>query len=143
VRTWSTWCYFLMSEQARVLARSVAMIGIVVLVAVVVQNTSSSSAHSARNARIQELRAEITRVEQENVGVRQRLTYAKSLPSLREIAKRDLGLVDPGDRAIVILDELKEPPRIRRSVIPVVPTIDKPPIEFGHFHAWMGVFSGS
>ena len=52
-----------MSEQARVLARSVAMIGIVVLVAVVVQNTSSSSAHSARNARIQELRAEITRVE--------------------------------------------------------------------------------
>ena len=79
-----------MSEQARVLARSVAMIGIVVLVAVVVQNTSSSSAHSARNARIQELRAEITRVEQENVGVRQRLTYATSLPSLREIAKRDL-----------------------------------------------------
>ena len=127
----------------RLLSRSVAMIGIVALVAVVVQNTSSSSAHSARNARIQELQAQIIRVEQENVGVRQRLTYAKSLPALREIAKRDLGLVDPGDRAIVILDELKEPPRVRRSVIPVAPIAEDPPIEFGHFHAWLGVFSGS
>ncbi len=130
------------SERVRLLGRAAAMIAIVAVVAMIVRETSTSSTQQTAAQRIAELEVQIERVEQENVGLRERLTYAQAVPALRHIAKRDLGLVDPGDRAIVIIDDLTEAPR--QTPIPTVPTPPPPPtpIPFGHVDAWLETFTG-
>ena len=92
--------------------------------------------------RIDELERQIEAAEIGNQHLEERLEYAQSLPALREIAKRELGLVDPNDTAIVLLDGATN--RGPASA-PPVPTIHEPeaePIEFGYFGAWIAMLAG-
>lgn len=130
------------NDRARLLGQVLALVGVLALVAVIVRETTNSPAYVAANERIDELNAQIERVERSNVELGERLAYAQSLPALREIAKRDLGLVDPGDRAIVIMDDLSGVPL--PTPVPVVPPPPEtpPPVRFGHLNAWLAVFTG-
>ena len=132
-----------MSDRARFLTRAVALIILITLVTVLVQGTNSSTEHRGANDRIEQLKAEIVHVNQDIFGLRERLTYAQSVPAIREIAKRDLGLVDPGDRAIIILDDLINLKRSTRAAPALPETHPAQPIKFGHFRAWLTAFFGA
>ena len=130
------------NDRARLLGQLLALIGLLALVAVIVRETTNSPAYVAASERIEELNTQIERVEVGNVELRERLAYANSLPALREVAKRDLGLVDPGDRAIVIMDDLSSAPLA--TPVPLVPPPPEapPPVRFGHVNAWLEAFIG-
>ncbi len=130
------------SDRARLLGQILALVGVLALIAVIVRETTNSPAYLAANERIEELNVQIEHVERANEELRERLDYAQSLPALREIAKRDLGLIDPGDRAIVIMDDLSgvpiPTPAPAETPLPDAP----PPLRFGHLRAWIEVFAG-
>ena len=129
------------NDRARLLGQILALVGVLVLVAVVVRETTNSPAYVAANERIDDLNTQIERVERSNAELRERLAYAESLPALREVAKRDLGLVDPGDRAIIIMDDLRGGPL--PTPVPLrAPPADPPPVQFGHVSAWLETFTG-
>ena len=130
------------NDRARLLGQILALVGVLALVAVIVRETTSSPAYVAANERIEELTTQIDGVERANVDLRERLAYARSLPALREIAKRDLGLVDPGDRAIVIMDDLTGAPLPTPEPVDPPPPDPPPPVKFGHLNAWLEVFTG-
>ena len=130
------------NDRARLLGQILALVGVLALVAVIVRETTNAPAFVAANERIEELNAQIERVERSNVELRERLTYAQSLPALRVIAKRDLGLVDPHDRAIVIMDDLSRGPLAAPEPVEPPPPPAPPPMTFGHLNAWLEVFTG-
>ncbi len=130
------------NDRARLLGQILALVGVLALVAVIVRETTNSPAFVAANERIEELNSQIETVERANVELRRRLDYAQSLPALREIAKRDLGLVDPGDRAIVIMDDLTGVPLPTPAPVEPPSPDPPPPVQFGHLSAWLEVFAG-
>ncbi len=130
------------NDRARLLGQILALVGVLVLVAVVVRETTNSPAYVAANERIEELNTQIERVERSNAELRERLAYAESLPALREVAKRDLGLVDPSDRAIIIMDDLSGGPLHTPVPLEPPPPDPPPPVRFGHIGAWLEAFSG-
>ena len=130
------------NDRARLLGQFLALVGVLALVAVIVRETTNSPAYVAANERIDELNSQIERVERANVELRERLDYAQSLPALREIAKRDLGLVDPGDRAIVIMDDLTGVPIPTPAPVKPPPADPPQPVRLGHLSAWLEVFAG-
>ena len=130
------------NDRARLLGQILALVGVLALIAVIVRETTNSPAFVAANERIEELNAQVARVERANVELRERLAYAQSLPALREIAKHDLGLVDPGDRAIVIMDDLSGAPLPTAVPLEPPPPNPPPPVRFGHLRAWLTVFAG-
>jgi len=130
------------NDRARLLGQILALVGVLALVAVIMRETTNSPAFVAANERIDELNAQIERVERSNAELRERLDYAQSLPALREIAKRDLGLVDRGDRAIVIMDDLSGVPLPTPAPVEPLPPEQPPPVRFGHLSAWLEVFAG-
>ncbi|MDE2768370.1 MAG: septum formation initiator family protein [Chloroflexota bacterium] len=130
------------NDRARLLGQVLALVGVLVLVAVVVRETTNSPAYVAANERIEELNTQIDRVERSNAELRERLAYAESLPALREVAKRDLGLVDPGDRAIIIMDDLSGGPLPTPVALEPPPPPPPPPLRFGHVGAWLETFAG-
>ena len=130
------------NERARLLGQILALLGVLALVAVIVRETTNSPAYVAATERIEELNVQIEGVERTNVELRERLAYAGSLSSLREVAKRDLGLVDPGDRAIVIMDDLSGAPLPTPMPVDPPPPERLPPVRFGHLHAWLEAFAG-
>lgn len=130
------------NDRARLLGQILALIGVLALVAVIVRETTNSPAYVAANERIEKLNTQIEGVERSNEQLRERLAYAQSLPALREIAKRDLGLVDPGDRAIVIMDDLIGAPLVTPVPVEQPPPAPPPPVRFGHLNAWLEAFAG-
>ncbi len=130
------------SDRARLLGQILALVGVLALIAVIVRETTNSPAYLAANERIEELNVQIDRVERANEELRERLDYAQSLPALREIAKRDLGLIDPGDRAIVIMDDLSGVPIPTPAPVETPLPDPPPPLRFGHLSAWIEVFAG-
>ncbi|MYD93258.1 MAG: hypothetical protein F4Y02_06115 [Chloroflexi bacterium] len=130
------------NDRARLLGQILALVGVLVLVAVVVRETTNSPAYVAANERIGELNTQIERVERSNAELRERLAYAESLPALREVAKRDLGLVDPGDRAIIIMDDLSGGPLPTPVTLEPPPPDPPPPVRIGHLGAWLEAFTG-
>lgn len=130
------------NHRARLLGQILVLVGVLALVGVIVRETTNSPAYVAANERIEELNTQIERVERSNEELRDRLAYAQSLPALREIAKRDLGLVDPGDRAIVIMDDLTGAPLVTPVPVQPPPPATPPPVRFGHVNAWLEAFTG-
>ena len=130
------------NDRARLLGQILALVGVLVLVAVVVRETTNSPAYVAANERIEELNTQIERVQRSNAELRERLAYAESLPALREVAKRDLGLVDPGDRAIIIMDDLSGGPLPTPVTLEPPPPDPPPPVRIGHLGAWLEAFTG-
>lgn len=128
--------------RARLLGQILVLVGVLVLVAVIVRETTNSPAYVAATERIEDLHTQIERVERANAELREQLAYAKSLPAVRVIAKRDLGLVDPGDRAIVIMDELSGAPLVTPAPVEQPSPAPAPPAKFGHLGAWLEVFTG-
>ena len=128
--------------RARLLGQILALVGVLALVAVIVRETTNAPAFVAANERIEELNTQIERVERVNADLRVRLDYVTSLPAVREIAKRDLGLVDPGDRAIVIMDDLIGTPLVMPDPVEPPPPEPAPPVRFGHLNAWVETFIG-
>ena len=131
------------TDRARFLTRAVALVTLIALVTVLVQGTNSSTEHRGANDRIEQLKAKIVHANQDIFSLRERLTYAKSVPAIREIAKRDLGLVDPGDRALIILDDLTNLKRSTRAAPILQETLPSKPVEFGHVRAWVTAFFGA
>ncbi|MCY3956759.1 MAG: septum formation initiator family protein [Chloroflexi bacterium] len=130
------------TDRARLLGQILALVGVLALVAVVVRETTNSPAYVAANERIEALNTQIDRVERSNADLRERLAYAESLHALREVAKRDLGLVDPGDRAIIIMDDLIGAPLPTPVPVDPPPPDPPPPVRFGHLSAWLEAFTG-
>ncbi|HCU73860.1 MAG TPA: hypothetical protein DGO43_08625 [Chloroflexi bacterium] len=131
------------TDRARFLTRAVALVSLIALVTVLVQGTNSSTEHRGANERIEQLKTKIVRANQDIFSLHERLTYAKSVPAIREIAKRDLGLVDPGDRALIILDDLTNLKRSTRAAPILQETLPSKPVEFGHIRAWLTAFFGT
>lgn len=130
------------NDRARLLGQILALVGVLALVAVIVRETTNSPAYVAANERIEELNLQIERVERSNVDLRERLAYAESLSALRVVAKRDLGLVDPGDRAIIILDDLSGAPLPEPLLVNPPDPDPPPPVTIGHLSAWLEMFTG-
>ncbi len=118
------------------------MLVLLAVVAVIVRETTASAAHVEPSKRAEVLREQIASVESENVSLAARVEVARSVESIRETAKRDLGLVDPHDRAIVILSDLRDPPTARTSTFVPAATVRSEPVEFGHLGAWLDLFFG-
>lgn len=120
------------------------MLLLVGVVWIIFQETSTSATQVNAQQRVRSLEQQIADVERQNAGLHERVDYARSVEATREIAKRELGLVDPGDRAIVIADDLRDPP----SAHPPPPPLPAPssgpdePLEFGHLGAWIGLLFG-
>ena len=130
------------NSRARLLGQILALIGVLALVAVVVRETTNSPAYVAAADRIDELQTQIEAVERGNTDLRERLAYAESISALRVIAKRELGLVDPGDRAIIIMDDLAGGPLATPEPVAPPPPVQPPPVRFGHLNAWLETFIG-
>ena len=118
------------------------MLVLMAVLAVIIQEASGSSIQQVARERVIELERRIDAAELENQHLEDRLKYAQSLPALREIAKRELGLVDPGDNAVVLLDDVVDRPASVPLPIPTVPPPEPEPIELGYFGAWMTLLSG-
>ena len=131
-----------MIDRPRFLTRAIALVTLIALVTVLIQGTNSSTEHRDASDRIEQLKSEIVRVNQDIFGLRERMTYAQSMPAIREIAKRDLGLIDPDDRAIIILDDLINLKRSTRAAPALPESTVSQPIRFGHFRAWLTAFFG-
>ena len=131
-----------MASRSQFLFRTLAMLLLVGVVWIIFQETSTSGTQVDAQRRVRALGQQIADVERQNVSLRERVDYARSVEATREIAKRELGLVDPGDRAIVILDDLRDPPSARPPPLPVPSPAPDEPIEFGYLGAWLRLFFG-
>ena len=118
------------------------MLALIAVLAVIIQEASGSSTQQVAQARVDELHLRISAAELENQRLEEQLQYARSLPALREMAKRELGLVNPGDRALVLLDQIEDRPRPVPLPIPTVPPPEPEPIEFGYLQGWIALLSG-
>ncbi len=118
------------------------MLLLIGVVWIIFQETSTSATQVNAQQRVRALEQQIADVERQNAGLRERVDYAQSVEATREIAKRELGLVDPGDRAIVILDDLRDPPSARPPPLPVLAPSPDEPLEFGYLGAWLRIFFG-
>lgn len=118
------------------------MLVLMSVLAVIIQEASGSSIQQVARERVTELERRIDAAELENQHLGERLKYAQSLPALREIAKRELGLVDPGDNAVVLLDDVIDRPATVPPPIPTVPPPEPEPIELGYFGAWIALLFG-
>jgi len=110
------------------------------VVAVIVHESGAAPGQQAAQEHIASLRERIAAQERENAVLRETLTYAKSVSAVREAAKRELGLVDPGDRAIVILGDVPDPPRVPSEAAPAPSPDTRPPAEVGHVNRWLQLF---
>ena len=73
-----------------------------------------------------ELRREVARLREENVRLQSEISYARSDQYIERVAREQLNLVKPGDRAIVLVPAAGAPtlePAPRREATPVP---DKP-----------------
>lgn len=118
------------------------MLVLIGVLAVIVQEASGSSVQQVARLRIDELEQRIEVAELGNQQLAERLTYAQSLAALREIAKHELGLVDPGDQAVVLLDEATDRSTAAPLPIPKIQLPEPEPIEFGYFGAWIRMLFG-
>lgn len=118
------------------------MLVLLAVVALIVRETTASAAHVEASQRVHTLRQRIATVEHEVLTLDARVKAAHSLDSVREIAKRDLGLVDPYDHAIVILDDLHDPPVSQVSTIMPAATARSPRLDFGYLRGWIDLFFG-
>ena len=81
-----------MASRSQFILRSLALLVLLAVLGIIIQETSSSGVQVAAQGRVGELERRIDEVGRENVVLAERVEYARSLPALREIAKRDLGL---------------------------------------------------
>jgi cell division protein FtsB len=130
------------ASRSQFILRSLALLVLLAVVGVIIQETSSSGVQVAAQGRVGKLEQRIDEIGRENVALAERLEYARSLPALREIAKRNLGLADPGDRAIVILDDLYDRPPAPPPPLPPPPPRPSEPVELGYLSDWIATLFG-
>ncbi len=118
------------------------MLALIAVLAVIIQEASGSSTQQVAQVRVEYLHRRISAAELENQRLEEQLQYARSLPALREVAKRELGLVDPGDRAVVLRDQVQDRPRPAPIPIPTVPPPEPEPIEIGYLGGWFALLFG-
>jgi len=119
------------------------MLVLMAVLALIIQEASGSSIQQTGRMRVDEITSRISTAELENQHLQERLRYAQSAAALREIAKRELGLIDPGDHAVVIIDAVAARPKPALQPIPIESPPDPDPIEFGHFGSWMALLLGN
>ena len=131
-----------MASRTQFLLRSLAMLALIAVLVVIIQEASGSSTQQAAQQRVEELQRRISAAELDNQRLEEQLQYARSLPALREMAKRELGLVNPGDQAVVLLDQVQDRPRPAPLPIPTVPPPEPEPIELGYLGGWISLLTG-
>ena len=131
-----------MASRSQFILRSLALLVLLAVLGIIIQETSSSGVQVAAQGRVGELERRIDEVGRENVALAERVEYARSLPALREIAKRDLGLADPGDRAIVILDDLYDRAPAPPPSLPASSPRPAEPLELGYLSDWIATLFG-
>ena len=118
------------------------MLALIAVLVVIIQEASGSSTQQVAQQRVDELQQRIGAAELENQRLEEQLHYARSLPALREMAKRELGLVNPGDQSIVLLDQVQDRPRPAPLPIPTAPPPEAEPIEIGYLGGWISLLFG-
>lgn len=131
-----------MASRTQFLLRSLAMLALIAVLVVIIQEASGSSTQQVAQQRVDELQQRISAAELDNQRLDEQLQYARSLPALREMAKRELGLVNPGDQAVVLQGQVEDRPRLAPLPIPTVPPPEPEPIEFGYLGGWMALLFG-
>ncbi len=131
-----------MASRSQFILRSLALLVLVAVLGIIIQETGSSGVQVAAQDRVGELERRIDEVGRENVALAERVEYSRSLPALREIAKRDLGLADPGDRVIVILDDLYDRPPAPPLPVPTPAPRISEPLELGYLSVWITTLFG-
>lgn len=133
-----------MSTLARVAARSLVLAVFFGVMALVVSQSSASPARARAQARVDQLRAEIERVQQENLILEERLRYRQSASFVYAAAKRELGLIERGEIRLDLDGPLPLDPPPRQPSPEAGQARDTVPglLEFGYIRAWRDALFG-
>ena len=98
--------------------------------------------------RIDQLEGQIVAVERENRTLRELIAYRQSDNYVVAVAKRELGLVEPGDtqlRVVGIPPAISLPPiiAVNEAATPTATTTVKQPMPVENFSAWWNVLTGA
>jgi cell division protein FtsL len=105
-------------------------LGVLALIPLVLYTIYAVAEKSVQTYRLRNeaatVRAEIEAEKRENLQLQQDLVAARSEQQVEDAARRDLGLVRPGDNAVVLVSNVPAPtPTVRPTVRPE--PIDEPP----------------
>ena len=97
-----------------------AVIGLVVVAAVLLTNVLPIRSLMAEERRVDQAREQLTALENENAKLQAQADYLSSDDGVEMVARRDFGLVKPGETAYVVVDPND------KGFTPEVPTTAQP-----------------
>jgi cell division protein FtsB len=109
----------LMSRGSRVAV--LAVIGVVVVAAVLLTNVLPIRSLMAEQRRVDQAREQLTALEEENAKLQAEADFLSSDAGVEMVARRDFGLIKPGETAYVVVDPDD------KGFTPEVPTTTEPP----------------
>jgi len=103
-------------------AALLAVIGVIVVAAVLLTNVLPIRSLMAEQRRVDQARDQLATIQQENAKLQAEADFLSSDAGVEMVARRDFGLVKPGDTAYVVVDPNDE------GFTPDVPTTTTPQI---------------
>lgn len=97
-----------------------AVIGVVVVAAVLLTNVLPIRSLMAEERRVDQAREQLTAIKNENAKLQAQADYLSSDAGVEMVARRDFGLVKPGETAYVVVDPSD------KGFTPEVPTTSQP-----------------
>ena len=133
-----------MTHLAHISVRVLAVVMFATAIWLISNQIVSSPVIVGTELRIGQLRAEIAAVERESQSLRDLIAYRQSDNYIVAAAKRELGLVEPGDIQIV-LTGFPPPPAPAAAAIGDLPSEPSPPEPSpgSNLRGWWKILSGS
>jgi cell division protein FtsB len=97
-----------------------AVVGVVVLAAVVLTNVLPIRSLMAEERRVDQAQEQLTAIQEENAKLQAEADFLSSDAGVEMVARRDFGLVKPGETAFVVVDPSDEgfTPEVPTTTIP-------------------------
>jgi len=115
-------------------AALLAVIGVIVVAAVLLTNVLPIRSLMAEQRRVDQARDQLATIQQENTKLQADADFLSSDAGVEMVARRDFGLVKPGDTAYVVVDPNDE------GFTPDVPTTTTPQVEQQSMPWWQHIW---
>ncbi len=115
-------------------AALLAVIGVIVVAAVLLTNVLPIRSLMAEQRRVDQARDQLATIQQENAKLQADADFLSSDAGVEMVARRDFGLVKPGDTAYVVVDPNDE------GFTPDVPTTTTPQVEQQSMPWWQHIW---
>jgi len=115
-------------------AALLAVIGVIVVAAVLLTNVLPIRSLMAEQRRVDQARDQLATIQQENAKLQADADFLSSDAGVEMVARRDFGLVKPGETAYVVVDPNDE------GFTPDVPTTTTPQVEQQSMPWWQHIW---